>query len=593
VSMRRVVRFARRFARWTLTGVVLSVLVVAASVWYLGRRGSGALELWVSDQIQLVAADYLNPKLTFDDLDYEFPATIRLKNLRLTAVDPDHPGKTIDILGAGRAEVELAEIPQVGQPVHIASVVLREPMFQAVSISGTHRLIGFSDLLKTLPTPAPKNSAPMPGPKPTPPLAPVMPIAAAKRLSDFIRMRRIELVGGRIVYDSRVEGTPAMTLDHIDSSLIIEPTADGWYCIHTKIERKPIIELAVAGQFNLDNFTAADVLVTLKAQLGREHDGYLPPDLQTLLKQYDVRGSLVAKMTGSVPVYNYRAGHLDLNATLTNANVTFGDVRVPVEKMKLNGTLADNRLVLSSLTVQALRGDARINGSVALNESLDAQLGVTVRDMLLDETIRPGSAATTQPKYGGRMNADIVAAAPLKSIARSFRGDALGDGDAELPEQWGKGKLDLREARLMYTPLVQDLNDAIGKGQSLFTGEKAPTSQPNDRAKIVFVLSGDGARCSEILYEGGMFAARGQGTIGLDRRLNLTMNAGPLEKMQVMMGGVGRAFGKLTDQVAAYRVTGAIGEPQVDVEVAGGQTVKRMGRGVRDGFEGLAGAGGG
>jgi hypothetical protein len=464
-------------------------------------------------------------------------------------------------------------------------------MFQAVSSTGTHRLIGFSNLLKTLPTPAPKVVPALPGPKPTPPVAPVMPVAAVKRLSDFIRMRRIELIGGRIVYDSRVEGTPAMTLDHIDSSLLIEPTVDGWYQIHTKIERKPIIELAVAGQISLDNFTAADVLVTLKAQLGREHDGYLPPDLQKLLKQYDVQGALDAKLTGAVPVYNYRNGHLNLNVALTNGNVSFGDVRVPVDKMKLDGALADGRLVLSSLTVQALHGDARINGSVMLNDSLDAQLGVTVRDMLLDETIRPGSGATTQPKYGGRMNADIVAAAPLKSIARSIRGEALQEGDAALPQKWGKGKLDLREARLMYAPLVQDLNDALGKGRSFFTGENLATSQPSDRAKLVFVLSGGEAHCSEILYEGGMFAARGQGTIGLDRELNLILNAGPLEKMEVLMGSVGKAVGKLTDQVAAYRVTGVVGAPQVEVEVAGQETVRRMGRSMRDGFEGLAGGG--
>jgi hypothetical protein len=189
------------------------------------------------------------------------------------------------------------------------------------------------------------------------------------------------------------------------------------------------------------------------------------------------------------------------------------------------------------------------------------------------------------------MNADIIASAPLKSIARSFRGDVLHEGEAELPQRWGKGRIDLREARLMYTPVVQDLNDALGKSRRFFTGEKPATSQPRDRAKLVFILSGEGAKCSEILYEGGMFAARGQGTIGLDRRVDLMMNAGPLEKMQAMMGGVGKAFGKLTDSVAAYRVTGGIEDPQIDVEVAGGATMKRMSKSMRDGFEGLAGGG--
>src|SRR5438552_1729184 len=146
--MRRVVRFARKA---TVVATLLVLTTVAAVLWVVGRCGSSPIEDWVAAQIQLVADAYLNPKLTFADLDYEFPATIRLKKLRLTADDPEHPGKRIDILGANRAEIELAEVPQVGQPVHIASIVLKDPLFQAVAIKGTHRLVGFSDLIKARP----------------------------------------------------------------------------------------------------------------------------------------------------------------------------------------------------------------------------------------------------------------------------------------------------------------------------------------------------------------------------------------------------------------------------------------------------------
>src|SRR5438094_212095 len=120
----------------TVTVALLVIGTIATAIWMVGRRGSSAVEDWVSAQIQLVA-----------DLDYEFPATIRLKKLRLTADDPDQPGKTIDILGADRAEIELAEVPQIGKPIHIAAVRLKDPLFQAVAIRGTHRLVGFSDLI--------------------------------------------------------------------------------------------------------------------------------------------------------------------------------------------------------------------------------------------------------------------------------------------------------------------------------------------------------------------------------------------------------------------------------------------------------------
>ena len=66
------------------------------------------------------------------------------------------------------------------------------------------------------------------------------------------------------------------------------------------------------------------------------------------------------------------------------------------------------------------------------------------------------------------------------------------------------------------------------------------------------------------------------------------LNAGPLEKMQAMMGKVGDVFGKLTDAVAAYHVTGPISKPQVEVEFAGG-AVSKVGRGVGNGVNNIVG----
>src|SRR5439155_3062809 len=206
----------------TVTVALLVVGTIALVLWIVGGRRSSPVEDWVAAQIQLVSDAYLNPKLTFADLDYEFPATIRLKKLRLTAADPDHPGKSIDILGADRAEIELVEVPQVGQPVHIASIRLKDPVFQAVAIRGTHRLVGFSDLIKTQAAQtsgqAPASASGMLA-STTTGATKTMPAAQiegppAPRLSDLIRMHRVELIGGRIVYDSRAPGTPAMTLDH-------------------------------------------------------------------------------------------------------------------------------------------------------------------------------------------------------------------------------------------------------------------------------------------------------------------------------------------------------------------------------------------
>jgi hypothetical protein len=579
----------RRFVRWARAATAIVALLVVVSavavVWTVGRRGSSPIEQWVAQQIQQVSAAYLNPKLTFADLDYEFPATVRVKQLRLTADDPENAGKTIDILGANTAEIELAEVPQVGKAIHIASIVLKDPLFQAVALKGTHRLVGFSELIRTKPANPQAVNAPA---APVPPRG-VLPVVVSTppqgpRLSDVIRMRRVELIGGRILYDSRVDGTPTMEIDHITTKLNVEPTADGWYTVQTRIRRDPIFQLAVSGRLNLDNFTAADVVVALDAKLGRENDGYLPPDLQRVLRSHDVQGTLAARVSGSLPVRDYKNGNLEITAALTDANVSFASYRIPVDVMTLKGSMQQRRLTLSSLHVQALHGEADVMGSAALDSpAMAAELRLVVRNMLLDDTIRPGSQAARDPQYGGRVNVQLVAGGmPLRNVLeqRKFPWPA---------EKWGQGRIALDQARLVHTPVVEDLSRTFTKGKSFITGQSA-TTQPRgtDRASLVFALRGNAAQCSEITYMSDVFAARGRGTITFDRQLDLMLNAGPLEKMQSMMGPVGNVFGKLTDAVAAYHVTGAMGNPQVEVQLAGG-AVSKVGRGVSDGVKGVVG----
>src|SRR5688500_15403705 len=187
----------KRITRSALALAGVFVIVVAVALWRAGRAGSSAVEAWVAAEIQLVADSYLNPKLTFVDLDYEFPAKVRLKSLRLTADDPASPGKTIDILGCDEAELELAEMPKSGQPIRIASIVLKKPLFQAVAVGGNSpKLIGFSSLIKDSVT---VTTRPGDG--------------GAPRLSEFLAMKRVELIDGRIVSDARLPGVPRMEID--------------------------------------------------------------------------------------------------------------------------------------------------------------------------------------------------------------------------------------------------------------------------------------------------------------------------------------------------------------------------------------------
>ena len=577
----------KRVVRVGLALVGMFVLAGAVVFWLAARAGSSPVEAWVAAQIQLVAEAYLNPKLSFTDLDYQFPATVRLKSLRLTADDPANPGKTIDIVACERAEIELTEMPKAGQPIHIASVVLRKPVFQAVAAGdGSKRLVGFSDLVKRT---APEVTTQPAPPTPMPP-APVTASSAPAnvgipRVSEFLHMKRVELIDGRIISDPRIAGVPRMQIDKINTRLAVEPAQDGWYRLETRITRAPIFDLTIAGRLNLDTFTAADAVVTVTAQVAREHDTFLPPELQSLLREHEVRGALTATITATtLPLLDPGRGQMRMEASLAKANVSYHDYRVPVDSLVMSAALEQGVVKLSKLEVKALRGEADVQGSLVCNAALDADLRMVVRNMILDDTIRDGTVSAREPKFGGRVNVQLAAAVPLKALAST----------QPIAKPWGRGKIEVDRGRLVHIPVVQGLGRAITKSTSWLTRRGGGSAgvgaagagkfKGRDRANLLFTLIDREAHCRDITYVGDVFAARGNGVVTFDQELDLIVNGGPLEKMQHLMGKhVGGVFGRLTDALAGYHVTGTVKEPEVGVQLAGGR-VNRAGTAMRRGM---------
>ena len=92
-------------------------------------------------------------------------------------------------------------------------------------------------------------------------------------------------------------------------------------------------------------------------------------------------------------------------------------------------------------------------------------------------------------------------------------------------------------------------------------------------------------------------AARGRGTVGLDHTLDLTLNGGPLEKVQSKLGEFGKIIGAVTDSIASYRVTGTLENAGVSVEVGekavhaveniSGKVTEGVGKGIDKSGEGI------
>jgi len=65
----------KRLVRIMLIVLLLVIIGGAVAFWQIKGAGSSKLEQWIGSQIQLIADSYLNPKLSFTDLDYEYPGT--------------------------------------------------------------------------------------------------------------------------------------------------------------------------------------------------------------------------------------------------------------------------------------------------------------------------------------------------------------------------------------------------------------------------------------------------------------------------------------------------------------------------------------
>ncbi len=602
----------KRVFRIVLGLVIVLGIAGAVVFWQVSRAGSGALERWIGGQLQSIANGFLVPQLSFDDLDYEYPGTVRLKKLRLTAEDTANPGKFIDIVAADEVTVALAEVPSVGKPLLIEKIILDKPLFQAVAVSPeSSEFVGFSNLIR--------QSAPETGESTEPSETPAgQPAdtgeAPTQKLSDVFQMRLVQLIDGRIVYDPRIPDTVPMELNEINTRLDIEPTEAGTYALSVKIARDPVFSLAVSGNLNLDHFSAQGIQLLLNADLGQEKADYLPPQIQQILSEHEVRGALALKVTGDLPIMQYMDGDIDTELTVTDSHFAAGDFRAPVERLSILANLKEQKVTLSELKLDALQGETLLAGWLMLNEAMDMDLTVKVANVLLEEMLRNADDPEKPAPFAGRLNADVRAGAPLTAIlakvapATQPATDESSDpaptdasvepvvatGPALPEEQWGGGTITLEEGRLVRLPVISDIAGFMTRGASMLTGQADKSGKPRDRVNIVFDLVGDLARFSDITYVGDVVAARGDGTISLDQHLDLTVNGGPVEKMQAMLGSqVGGVLGKITDNVLAYRVTGTVAEPKIGDEVGGG-VVGEVGGKVTEGVgnvgKGIGGA---
>ncbi len=521
-----------RAARLFVTLIALTAALITSLWWYIGRVGSTPLERWIGKQIVAAIEQHITPRLTYSDLDYQAPLTVVIDDLALLNGEER-------ILAVHRATLTLAEVPREGRPIQIREVDLDRPILRFVA-DENGRMSGWSGFARSRATTSPPAAASQSNAEPSP--------AAATKLSDLLVLRQASIRQGRILYDAG-PGHPAMILPGIELFLATPPaaTGDGWYECDGHLDRAPQMSLRFDTRVNINTGDLNLQSVRLDAALDEATYNTIPPAVQRFLAERNIRGRLTLTAKGNVPLAHPMDSAIDVEADFDRVYFTLGETAWPAERIDLDVALADRRLQ-TNCEARLLGGTARVRTDLHLDADRAYNADWQAAGICLEETLRVAQGRT--PKYSGRTN--------LKGHVQGTLG--------EIATATGAGKIEISDGVLVAFPVLAELHALIGGPRQAADGA---TKGGTDRASLNFRITTTHLDVTDIEVVSTLAAMKGSGRIDYDGRLDLLVNAGPLKRLEKLLGPIGSLLGTISDRVAPYQISGVIGNPTVSVRPLG------------------------
>jgi hypothetical protein len=234
--------------------------------------------------------------------------------------------------------------------------------------------------------------------------------------------------------------------------------------------------------------------------------------------------------------------------TLTGGNFAAGDQHFPLDRLEVLWTMADRRGSIEKIDASLLGGKLEGTGQVALNDTMDGRVHLTLSDMRLEQCLR--NAEGGEGKYRGALSGEIDWQGPLTDALKQSR---------------GSGTIRIAEGRLDQLPVLSTLINVVSKTMKA-TGMSS--GRTGDTADMAFTFEGDRVNFNKVLVVTRVAALHGHGDVFFDTHLDMLFNAGALEKIESMLGKFGAFLGRMSDEISAYTVTGTLAEPKVGVKVA-------------------------
>ncbi len=528
---------------------LVGVLVLRTTGFGIGswKSAGNRLEDWIGTQIIGIANSYLVPQIAFDNLDYQAPGTVVLQGVSLTAPDGTR------VLEMDTMTVTLAQVPRVGEPIVIAQLSLNQPTVRLIRQQQDDGSMGFAGL-----QPIVKHTVSL-GDSAPEQTEQSQPIEDNFQLSRVLRLKQIDIADGSFYYDPG-QGQLPMTIAGLSTTVMTanDPANPGAYQLDIDSSLGSMARLVLKGTLNLDTLEIDVSQGQLRGQMEQDVAKMLPDPLQQVVLEHQLRGSIEVNAAGHVELNDPLGASATMDMTLRDGYITNNGYQLPIDSMQLQATMDNGRVTLTSGIINALEGTTSLHGDIDLTQSSQpVHVFWEMHDLSLGDLLVAAGGQTPQSTQEEQPDATLAG-----TLACS--GSATTTLVSPRQSLAGQGELHIRNGKLLIVPGLSQLADLMHIATAALV-----KSRNNHTLDITFTLDSEGMEITKSELTTGVLGARATGRIGFDHSLDLAVNAGPLEKLQSMLGAVGDVIGSVTDRLVKYRIRGTIEQPEVSVDPLG------------------------
>lgn len=259
---------------------------------------------YLRHRIEVIVSKRMNAKLSIGSISYLPPYGVRVDDAQL--IGPGPQGVPSDLLDIRRLDLHLAKLPIGGGPLVFERINISQPVVHI--FRKPENAPPQQKLFKRRPTTVPADE----------------PDLGGRKLSEILRLKELTIDGGEVMYkDLRKPASPPLVLKLVDVTIHTTQHGPADYDFTIDAVNRPLASLSANGSINVDTTQLLLNMLKLEARAepGRPPE-QLPPEVQSLLKSYNIGGSINLTASGSAVLKSLATAKYDLTIALHDASAT-------------------------------------------------------------------------------------------------------------------------------------------------------------------------------------------------------------------------------------------------------------------------------